>query len=327
MEDKFRSTVLVKSNCPNFIDVYTASVSELDSVIDISNIPSIAFKSNTSATVYNEEINKIKAWLQIASSTMSTMVNDYEKITKDYQDLSTRIFNEAREFKDAVDRIVNFSCIYIPPSYSNQTDDSIVGKIGNYICLPFYIRTASMYNGPMFARTYSSGDIEFTNIDRIQQIPLPEQLSMKIKSSSKNATLNVNITVDKTTANMIYYRFLNNSIKTKLALFNDTAKVYESEFTDSEVLANFNPVEFNLIVITLDYINTNTDKPFAVQLDGLEIFESIQFSKWGQFESKPFLIGNASIVDNINLAYKNIGDASKTNTINLVSVSSDPNTL
>lgn len=327
MEEKFKSSVIANSDCPRFIDIYNSSINALEKVIDTSNVPSIKYRAKTSTLSHNKNTEDIISWLQIAAKTMSVMINDYEDVSKAYLNLSTRILNDSQELNNEVAKITSMSCIYIPPSYSNQTSKSVVGKIGNYICLPFFINATEMYDGSAFIRSYSSGSIDFTNSSRINSVPLKDPLALKVSSQDKLVSVITNINIDLITANMIYIRFLNESTKIKLSLFNGTIKVYEKEFYDSEILVNFSPIEFNIISIELNYINTNTDKPFAIQLDSVEVFKRIQFSKCGQFESSPIKINNASNIENIGLSYTQLSDDSITKSTNLVSISNNPDIL
>jgi hypothetical protein len=322
IEDKFRRGIKSQSACPRFVDIYNSALTALAEVTDTSKIPGITFKSRTSASTYNTSIETIKSWFSIASGAMREMVSDYEKLSNDYNDISTRIFNETNEFKNTINSIMNYSCIYCSPNYSNQTDSSVAGKIGNYITLPFYIRTTEMYNGGAAFNVFSSGTIIFSNTDRITSVPLVEPLSLKVISSNNIGQTTINITVNKTTANMIYFRFMNDIIKCKLILFKDKVKVYEKVSNNGEVLANFYPQEFDYISILVDYNNVNTDKPFPIYLDAFEIFNKIQFSKSGNFESKPYFLNKSSSIDNIGLTYNSSGDSNATTTTNLISISS-----
>lgn len=323
LDEKIKNSVKLHGNCPSVADSYSSASEGLNNVLSVSNIPEIAYQEEFSASKFFDESDNISSWLLIAANTMNSLVADYESISNKYNTIAKRIFNESSDIRDKIDALSGYVCRSISTRQSNQADTSICGKIGNYICLPFFVRSATMYEDSAQISTQSSGETVFTNESYVSNIPLNEPLSVKAESTSSESSVTVNVTLNSVTANLVYAKFLNKAKSIKVSLYNSTDKVYEKTFSSNEVFANFDPITFDLASFTVTYQNPNKDKPFSVVMSNLSIFTNIKFAKTGSFESKPMTITLDKDISYINLEYRDLSDSDSTSSIKMMSVSTD----
>lgn len=318
-----KNKVATSGTIPQYRDMLNAQTTKLDDIFTPSSIPSIDFKSTSSLSTYIRTIEDIKLMLSSVKLSVEDIIKEHRRLSNTYQDICIRIDNEAKSFRQAINSMLSYSCFFVDTNQANQADASIVGKIGKYITLPFFISGVQMYNDNIFIRPISTSDIVFSNLETITSMPFQDWPSLKLSGPDSVAEVTLNMTISKTTANAIYLKFLNNVMSCTLTLYNSNAQVWQGTFETDEILANFLPVEFDLLSIRLQSSNPNTSKPLAIQLRSFEIFKRIQFAKHGTFQSKPLFIEEASRVSYIGSQYADLGNQQYTRSQPMLSVSTD----
>lgn len=306
---------------PSYFELLQESQNGINTTLSLSSIPSVQYMQNTSSSDFEAFVDNINGWLKLISKTLDPIINDYKNLTSSYKDISVRIFNEIDVFKNRISRLSNPSCYYISPLFSDQTEESNCGKIGKFITLPFLMTSAQMFSGSVLISAVSSGNIIFGNIKDIGSLPLNDWITMKV---SGGRTENVNLAVSLQrliTANAFYLKMLNPVTKVSVSFLLNGTLVYTAEADSNEIFINFEPIEFSNINISITYNNSNTDKPFAVDIQSIEIFEKIQFSRNGFFESRQVNIEETENANFVGVSYNNTGSSQYTNVKNLISVS------
>ncbi len=325
LQSNLKASVGTNKSCPVYYEKLTESGTQLDTILDISKIPSFSYLEETSASSFNERLDAIKSWIRLSAQSLKPIVLEYKDLTSKYENIATRIFNESEIFRNQISKMLNQSCYFIDTAMSNQTANSNCGIIGKYVTLPFFIASTRMLNDFVSIRVSSTGQIVYSNAETVGYIPLPEWIALKV-SGNKQETVTINVVPQETkSCNAFYLKMLNSVIGIDVSFYKDSTLVYRKSYSDNEIFDNFQPIEFNNFVISIRYNNPNTDKPFAVQISKLEIFESILFSRTGFFESKQINISSIGDVTNVGIVYTNDGDANNTKARNLISISQDPN--
>lgn len=324
LQEDLREHIDNRGACPRYYEFFKAASVNLGLALNIQNIPDVSYSQDTSASFLENSIMNISKWIDLAGRTLGPIIEDYVDLSDDYRNVATRIFNESAYFEDRLERIIRPACTHISSRTSDQTMDSNAGKIGKYIVLPFFLSTVKMYNSSLYVRLTSSGEITFSNAGKVNKLPLNEWLSAKVMGG-REETVTISGTLPEViTSNAFYYKLMNDLESTELTLLNeDGTTSFTKKFDDGEVFANYEPVQFNRFIIKCKYFNSNTDKPYAIKLIGLEIFEKIHFAKNGVFESTHTEILSGDEANDISIIYNDSGDITKTRVRNLLSVSTD----
>jgi hypothetical protein len=309
--------------CPTYSDMLGKQTTKLEEIFTPNSIPELSYKSISSLSKYSRTLDEIQMLLSSLTLSMTDIIREHRKLSDSYQDIVLRIDNESKVFSQMINSLLSYSCFWIDTSPANQLDTSIVGKIGKYVTLPFFINGVQMYNGSIFIRPISSGDIVFSNLETITSLPFVDWPSMKLSGTDSNAEVTFNMSINSTTGNAIYLKFLNSVLDCIITLYDANTIVWTGTYHTSEIFANFLPVKFNMISVKVVTNNPNTAKPLAIQLRSLEIFKRIQFAKRGTFESKAIYLEEASRVSYVGTQYSDAGNTKYTVSQPLISVSTD----
>ncbi len=309
--------------CPKYSEMLVDQTEQLADIFTPTHVPEIDYRSLSSLSKYTSTMEEIKMMLSAISLSMSDILKEHRRLSDEYQDIVIRIDNESVVFRQMINSMLSYSCFFVDTSPANQLETSIVGKIGKFVTLPFFINGVKMYNDKVFIRPISSGEISFSNLETITALPFSDWPSLKLSDTSDTVSVTFNITVNTTTANAIYLKFLNSVMQCDITLFNTQSTVWKGSYEGPEVLANFIPVEFNMISIAIKLSNPNTSKPIAIQLRSLEIFNRIQFAKRGSFQSKSLYLEEASRVSYVGSQYEDAGNKQYTASQPMLSVSTD----
>lgn len=322
LQTKLKNAIRSDQNCPTFYDKLVSAKESLNSALNIQNIPWVAYLEETNSKLFNERFSSIKSWINTSAKSLDPILEEYRTLSNGHKSIAIRIFNESNIFKNMIDKMLNHSCFAINNRISNQTLESNCGNIGKYITLPFFISSTKMMDSAASFMLTSTGEIQYSNIADINYIPLSEWISIKVSGSkNESVTFNISLTEEKT-SNAFYLRMLNNITKAKITFSLDSKVVYTNTYQDKEIFDNYLPISFNNITFTIDYNNSNIDKPFAIQIDKFEIFESIFFARTGQYETKEMDLKELGNISNVNLSYENEGDPNYTETKNMISLNS-----
>ncbi|MDY0198494.1 MAG: hypothetical protein RBR68_11840 [Tenuifilaceae bacterium] len=307
--------------CPVLFETTVYSRDTLSSIFSLANIPKINSKSISNTEYIEYETEKIKALSLALSESANKLLSDYSHIINMCNTLYKRIENESLLIERDIGEIVEYYCLPIDISFSNQTKESYVGKIGKFLTLPYFMENVKMYDDAATISISASDKITFQNISEIDHIPLNKAISCKILSKKDLITFLTSININATDSNLVYIKFSNKVNSINVKLFLDNIEVYSYDDTSNEILLNFNHIKFNSISITTTISNPNTDKPLSIHLENIQIFENIQFSKFGVFESIPSSMDTYGDFSKIGLTYKNKGPIDTTNTVSLMSIS------
>jgi hypothetical protein len=324
VEENLKKHIASRGISPNYFTFFKLAEIGLGNALNIKNIPSVLYMDDTGASSFSDNMEAIKTWLILTGKTLGPIIKEYETLTNDYQKITTRIANEVPALQDRLDRLLSPLCYYISPRVSDQTSESNCGKIGKFITLPFFASTAKVYNGRLSLKAMSTGDIVFSNTEKLRRLPMANWIAMKV-SGGKEESVTLNGTLSEAIdCNAFYLKLMNDVSNIRLSLISSGGEVtYTKEFKDNELFANFAPVSMASFSINIKYNNPNTDKPFAIQLSSIEIFEKIQFARTGTFESAQRMITGGEEANSLGIEYENLGDIEQTNIKNLISISTD----
>lgn len=308
--------------CPVLYTTTIASRDILNSILTFQGDSRITPGSKTSFSFVINEFNKLKTLSLALADSASELLNNYKLIIDKCTVLYKRIGNEKNNIDEIIDKLLEYSCVSISTDYSNQTENSYIGKIGKYVTLPYFMDSVIMYDGEATYTLNSPDTIKFENLTYINSIPLKEDISFKVLSSNEIVTFTLSINIESTSANGIYFKFSNKVKTLKLTLYDNTNITYSAEYNTNEVFANFEQKDFNNIVLQVAISNPNADKPVSIQLDEIHIFKHIQFAKFGVFECKPKYLNDFGDFSKISVTHSNLGDTTNTNVEQQLSISS-----
>jgi hypothetical protein len=326
IETNIIATIKDTGICPMFSDIYGKSTSDVDAVFIPSNIPSIGFKDIASASILNNKLSGITGLFNAITNSTTDIISEHQYLSNSYIDLSKRIDYELTSFKRDINALLNYSCNNIDLSYSFQTGSSNVGKIGSCITLPFFINNAQMYNDYINISAISDGELVFSNLSDITELPLADSPSIKVSSKAEKVNTIFTIAVNTTFCNMLYIKMLNDVINTKVILKSQGSSIYTSIQATNEILLNFEPLEIDSIILQIESLNVNTDKPIAIQIGAIEIFKEIIFAKTGTYESLPIDIGELIGSSVARLAHTDTNSILNTNIKQFLSLDSTTGT-
>lgn len=320
-KEKIREMVKSDRVSPLYNLIYSSSLETLSSSLKISNIPSIEYRSPLSKSEYESNIKNILILISTIAKSITDLEDEHAKSINKYQRLEDKIKNYIGTLKKDIDILSNFSCYNIGSLNSKQTIDSMAGRIGRYITLPFYIGGAKMYNGRCGINAVSSGDIIFSNLSYISSIPMEKNPSMKITSKENIIKVNLTLSVDEVQSNLFYLNIDNDIVSVDISFSYNGSEILKKTFDTGEILANYEPITFDAIDISATIYTQNTDKPLSLKISDIKIFSNLMFAKTGAFCSKPEKINNQEDVSFLTLNYRNTGDQKLTSTNPLLSVS------
>ena len=165
-------------------DIYSQTQDDVNGFFDPRNIPYIPYSSVTSAKIFSDQIDKITLWLGSTNAALKYVLADHEALAKRYMVICERINNEMTVFKEDMSSIMNYSCHNIFSLSSKQRPESNIGRIGNFITLPYFLESCKMFNGSLFLRGASTGTILFSNIENVSSIPMSNLPSAATDASS-----------------------------------------------------------------------------------------------------------------------------------------------
>lgn len=321
IDQTVESSIVNERTSPSLAKVYSTESIFLNNIFTSSSIPVISYKSNLTSEIYNRNFSKLISMISGISNSSTLMYEEHRKIVNQFNLLYRRTKERSSYFKDLINEVLGYSCKKIDIGYNNQTTGSYVGKIGKYITLPFFMNSVLLYNGPIRLNTTSSGNITFSNFESINSLPFISNPSLKITNSSQDISLKINIVFNKTTMNALYFKLENKTNSVSIDFNNNGAPQYKETFKTNEIFTSFNQIECDSIIITIALKNTNTDKPLSVQIDDMQIFEDIQFSKSGVFESKNKDLSNSQNPSSLSLLFDSSGE--QNNIWPMLSISTD----
>jgi hypothetical protein len=268
-------------------------------------------------------VSKIISAIQSTTLSLDKLYSDNKVLVNEYGALYKRVKNRILYFRNVINALLSYSCIYVDNGFANQDLNSSVGKIGKYITLPFFIDAVKLYNGNISINEYSSGDIIFSNAGSITELPLNMLPSVKISSNSPEITYRANLSLDGSVNSNAFYCKSNQDVGSISVVFSLNGKTVYTESTKSnEVFFSFDQITFDVVTLEVGLKNTNTSKPVVLQIDDILIFEDIQFSQFGSFESKSINIGQTKNLSTISISYlKNGYSTDKISTLLAISAS------
>ena len=302
-------------------DIYSQTQDDVNGFFDPRNIPYIPYSSVTSAKIFSDQIDKITLWLGSTNAALKYVLADHEALAKRYMVICERINNEMTVFKEDMSSIMNYSCHNIFSLSSKQRPESNIGRIGNFITLPYFLESCKMFNGSLFLRGASTGTILFSNIENVSSIPMSNLPSIKILDQSSNINITITCSFSEMEVNAVYAKFYNENIIVTLSIYgSNNTLLYNGKMSSSGVLFNFSKIKATNLVFNISAVNTNQAKPYSLQMSKLEIFNEIIFAKFGSFVSTSYEIGEVDTINTLNLTHNNLGDINKTNSIQYLSV-------
>lgn len=309
---------------PVLRDIYTNVTTQLDTLFDVTKVPSFEYKELSSISKYNQEIAKIQLWLSATSISLTSILTEHQRLSDKYLLICERINNEFDLFNSKFGSLLGYTCNKISTLQSKQDPQSNVSKIGPYAVLPYFLNTVKMYDGVINISATASDTVAFSSMESNQQIPFTKPASLRMSSINKNLQLTVNINFNQTLANMIYIRFLNDVVSVDMRLYNNQILVYEGVSNRSDCLFNFLPLSFDLMTLNITCNNPNVAKYFSLQIEDIQVFQQINFTKYGTFLSIPELLGSSAGLTSVSLTHTNYNDLSTTNVDQNISISITP---
>lgn len=320
-----KNTVDSTRECPVYSTYSGVSSDIVNNMFKVGNIPSLGYRSYMLSDEYNNISMIIKSALEAISGDALNINKEYLSIINKYNILYNKINKQAFNINSEVSNLAGYNCFNINTGFSNQTEGSHSGRIGKFITLPFFTSTTRIYDGNATLSLSTTDEITFSNLDRITSLNFSEKPSIKILSNKDIIEYKITIKLEYPIySNLIYIKFLNNIQNINISTIRNgtTKSSYNSQ--SNEILFNFNREEIDSISIVATTINSNTDKPTSIQIDSINIFTNIKFSKSGIFESKQNLV-NVDDFNFISLSSNNTNKSQEINVDQLISISSDTN--
>lgn len=320
-----KDVVGFRDSVPRIRDIYSKAMDDMGNLFNPLNIPEIDYKSIASASAVIAQSEKIKLWLGSAHTALGYVVNEHQMLSDRYSFICSRINNEMEVFRQSILEMLNYSCHYIFSQAAKSTKDSNCGRIGKFITLPYFLESCQMYNGPMFLRASTSGDILFSNMESIGSIPFLDMPSVKVLDINNSISITLTCSFQEMQLNGIYLKLLNDNVTIDVTVFNKSTPIYKDSQSSNEVFFNFEPMRATSIVFSVSATNANPSKPYSLQISMLELFNQIVFSQRGSFVSVPYTINEVAEINSLSLTHKNDGDLNQTNSIQYLSVQTDIN--
>ena len=310
---------------PVMNDLYNRSSGSVDQIMSLDP-NKIGYQDIISAYAYNDGISSITSLFSSLNIIAQNLTSSYTDLSSDYQALYEKMKNSLAIYKKDIDVITDKLCLGIDHLYSNELLESKCGHFGNYLTLPYFINTASVYNNSAAFSITSDATIQYSNLGNITSLPFTDKPSFKLLSQNSIVTTNIKVIVASALYNAFYLNIPSDKITNVKVNLQTTSGVVSSNFNSGEIFFSFDQSTFSVIELVITSNNYNPGKPYSMVISDMMLFEKLEFMTYGVFKSTPL---NMDKMRNINsLTMSNDSSSQEVTNINqYLSISNDTNVV